>query len=275
MQKTVAAAGAAPAAPPKVDVVVFHDYDDNLAQTERVALTSAWKLTNEVLAGQGVGPMEQADFLTRFVGKSYALILQQVQTDYRFSLPAERVEELVREEEQRALVALGTELSPTPGAMRALAELQRLGVEQAVVSSSSLRRLAQCLSATGQAEYFPDGTVFSARDSVPGMATKPDPAVYRHAMAIVGKAAVFVGIEDSKSGMQALAGAGVMIRIGNVGALEGQTARAARAQQLFDVGAQIVVSDLAALPRIVESLQSGAKDLTAFMHEFGPSAWVK
>ena len=274
MQRTTTVAGEPPAALQTADVVVFHDYDDNLAHTEQVALTSAWKLTNEVLAARELAPMAQEDFLSRFVGKSYALILQQVQTNYGFSLSPEETQNLVQEEERRALDALGTELSPTPGAMRALAELHELGVEQAVVSSSSLRRLGQCLRATGQDQFFPEGSVFSARDSVPGIATKPDPAIYRHAMSVVGRAAIFVGIEDSRSGMLALQGANVPVRIGNVGALQ-PGKRHERAAQLFEAGAQIVVSDLEALPRIVRALQSGQSDLTSFIHEFGPSAWVR
>lgn len=122
--------------------------------------------------------------------------------------PAE-LEEWVRREKQVVTALLAEELVAQPEVLRAVkgwAGRYRL----AVVTSSAMSRLAASLTATGLDEFFAPERRFSAEDSLPAPAGKPDPAIYRHALdRLACPPAEAVAIEDSANGVRAAVGAGL------------------------------------------------------------------
>jgi beta-phosphoglucomutase-like phosphatase (HAD superfamily) len=80
----------------------------------------------------------------------------------------------------------------------------------AAVSSSALVRLEACFNATGLAPWFPAAARFSAEDSLPRPTSKPDPAVYLHALtASACPPESAVAIEDSVTGVRSAVAAGI------------------------------------------------------------------
>jgi beta-phosphoglucomutase-like phosphatase (HAD superfamily) len=103
---------------------------------------------------------------------------------------------------------LRTALAPDPEVIDALTRLSgRFAL--AAVSSSAEARLEACFRATGLAGFFPPARRFSAEDSLPRPTSKPDPAIYRHALARMGvDAGRALAIEDAAPGVEAAVGAG-------------------------------------------------------------------
>ncbi|HST82683.1 MAG TPA: HAD family phosphatase [Kineosporiaceae bacterium] len=154
-------------------------------------------------------------------------------------LTAADLEEWVTEEKRVVSAHLGQVLTPDPEvrqALEALAERYQL----AIVSSSALTRLEACVNATGLAALFPPELRFSAEDSLPVPASKPDPAVYRHAGEYLGISAhQAIAIEDAVPGVQSARAAG-FVTIGNLRFVsEGE--RGERERLLTEAGATAIV----------------------------------
>jgi beta-phosphoglucomutase-like phosphatase (HAD superfamily) len=80
----------------------------------------------------------------------------------------------------------------------------------AVVSSSARSRLDACFAATGLDEWFSPDRRFSAEDSLPTPVSKPDPAIYLHALRVLGvDPRRAVAVEDSAAGVEAAVRAGI------------------------------------------------------------------
>src|SRR5207302_1479 len=122
-----------------------------------------------------------------------------------------------RREEDVVIAKLKEKLVPCPGVDDVLERLAATGQYKfAVVSSSALRRVQASIDKVGQAKYF-GSDVYSAATSLPTPTSKPDPAIYLHAMEKLGKtAAECVAVEDSKSGTLSGTRAGIKV-IGYVG----------------------------------------------------------
>jgi beta-phosphoglucomutase-like phosphatase (HAD superfamily) len=122
--------------------------------------------------------------------------------------------------------------------LRTLAERYQL----AAVSSSAATRLDACFEATAITEFFPPHRRFSAEDSLPVPASKPDPAIYELAGAALGISdSQGLAIEDAVPGVESAVAAGFPV-IGNLMFVP-PTERAARAEALLEAGAAgIVVS---------------------------------
>ena len=140
---------------------------------------------------------------------------------------------------------LGRVLRPDPAVLdplRRLAGRYRL----AAVSSSALSRLEECFRATGLAGLIPAELRFSAEDSLPRPTSKPDPAIYRHAVAQLGVVpGEAIAVEDSLPGAQSAVAAGVLT-IGNV-AFVPPGDRDRRRRALLDAGVTTVISSWAEL----------------------------
>lgn len=122
-----------------------------------------------------------------------------------------------------------------PGTLTVMAELDRLGIAQAIVSSSQNAR--SVLAAAGLAGRFPhvvDGVTARER----GLAGKPDAAMFLHAADLVGRAPRdCVVVEDAVSGVAAGAAGGFALVLG--------VDRGGNRAALFASGADLVVDDLA------------------------------
>jgi HAD superfamily hydrolase (TIGR01509 family) len=119
------------------------------------------------------------------------------------------LEEWVQLEKQAVTERLSRVLRPRADVQRAVETLARR-YRLAVVSSSATSRLDACFTATGLDEFFPLELRFSAEDSLDPPVSKPDPAVYRHAIRRIGcPPDEALAVEDSVSGVEAAVGAGL------------------------------------------------------------------
>jgi beta-phosphoglucomutase-like phosphatase (HAD superfamily) len=104
--------------------------------------------------------------------------------------------------------------------------------------------LDSSLAAVDFLVYFPGDKIFSAKSSLPAPTSKPDPAIYRHALQILGKSPIeCIAVEDSVVGVMSARGAGVRV-LGYVGCYgkEGNLAKM-MAKELSDSGAEMVMED--------------------------------
>jgi beta-phosphoglucomutase-like phosphatase (HAD superfamily) len=111
----------------------------------------------------------------------------------------------------------------------------------AVVSSSALRRVRASIEKVGQDKYFNPDHVFSAATSLPQPTSKPNPAIYLHALKVLGKTAEeCVAVEDSKSGATAAFRANIKT-IGYTGSYEPEKEAEMR-KVLQDAGCVVIMS---------------------------------
>jgi beta-phosphoglucomutase-like phosphatase (HAD superfamily) len=114
-------------------------------------------------------------------------------------------------------------------------------------------RIDACLSATDLDRLFPPEHRFSAESSLPAPASKPDPAVYVHALERLGVSSRrALAIEDSVPGALAAIGAGCRT-IGNVMFVP-PGERAERTAALECAGVTDVISSWEGLEPLLESL---------------------
>jgi beta-phosphoglucomutase-like phosphatase (HAD superfamily) len=140
-------------------------------------------------------------------------------------------------------------LRPDPGVVAALTVLSRR-FRLAAVSSSALSRLDACFTATGLAGLIPPACRFSAEDSLPVPASKPDPAIYRYACDRMGiSPAAGLAVEDSVPGVRSAVAAGCPT-VGNV-LFVPAVERARRAAALREAGVLAVVSDWCQLANLL------------------------
>lgn len=126
-------------------------------------------------------------------------------------------------------------VEPYPGTMRVLELLDRLGLPQAIVSSSkNARPVLRAAGLEGRFPHVVDGITAVDQD----LAGKPDPAMFLHAAALVDvEPADAVVVEDASSGVAAGAA-------GHFGYVLGVD-RGGNRESLLDSGADEVVDDLA------------------------------
>lgn len=126
-------------------------------------------------------------------------------------------------------------VAPYPGTLAVLDELDRLGIAQAVVSSS--RNARPVLEAAGLGDRFPhvvDGVTIVEE----GIVGKPAPDMFLRAAALLGVTpAESVVVEDATSGVAAGAAGGFALVLG--------VDRGGNRDALLAAGAHLVVDDLA------------------------------
>lgn len=125
-----------------------------------------------------------------------------------------------------------------------------------MVSSSALRRVQASIEKVGQDKYFNPEHVFSAATSLPTPTSKPDPAIYLHAMKVLGKTAEeCVAVEDSKSGATAAFRANIKT-IGYTGAYEPEK-QAQMKKVLEDAGCVVIMNDWSEFEGALEKIVKG------------------
>jgi HAD superfamily hydrolase (TIGR01509 family) len=186
------------------------------------------------------------EFVKRFAGKPYQEILAQIYGDSPSALSEADIERLVIEEENRAIERLNVEARATEGTPEVLSDLGDRGLEFALVSNSSLRRLSACLTASELTSYFPDERTFSAHDSLPVRRPKPLPDIYLHAAKCLNAdVANCVAVEDSLSGVKSAVAAGIPQIVGYVGGTHiSESERSNRASALRAAGAQSIIEQM-------------------------------
>ncbi len=126
-------------------------------------------------------------------------------------------------------------VSPYPGTMAVLDELDRLGIAQAVVSSSrNARPVLEAAGLGGRFEHIVDGVTIVEE----GIAGKPAPDMFLRAAELLGATpAESVVVEDASSGVAAGAAGGFGLVLG--------VDRGGNRGALLSAGAHLVVDDLA------------------------------
>jgi HAD superfamily hydrolase (TIGR01509 family) len=217
---------------------VLCDADGNLFPSEEPAFDASADVTNAFLASLGVDRRYTADQLRHLAtGMNFRTTAARLAADAGVE-PGD-LDHWVGEERRVVTAHLGRTLRPHPPTLAALERIAER-VPLAAVSSSALARLAACFTATGLDELIPADRRFSAEDSLPAPASKPDPAVYRHACEQLGiPAAAGLAVEDAVAGVRSAVAAGCPT-VGNVLFVPAPE-RAERAAALLDAGALLVV----------------------------------
>jgi beta-phosphoglucomutase-like phosphatase (HAD superfamily) len=126
----------------------------------------------------------------------------------------------------------------------------------AVVSSSALRRVKASIEKVGQDKYFNPNHVYSAATSLPKPTSKPDPAIYLHAMAELGKRPEeCVAVEDSRSGATAAFRANIKT-IGYTGSYEPEKQEEMK-KVLKDAGCVVIMNDWTEFEGALEKIIKG------------------
>lgn len=245
--------GAAPAVLPR-DVVaglttLLCDADGNLFPSEEPAFAASAKVTNRLMADLGSERrFEGEELRLATTGMNFRSTARNLADDEGISLADEDVEHWVLQEKEHVTAHLARALTPDE---QVTAPLRRLAEDfhLAVVTSSALTRLAACLDATELEDLFPETVRFSAEDSLPRPAGKPDPAIYRFACDQLGASDSAVAIEDSIPGVQSAVAAGVPV-IGNL-VYVAPDERAERSEALSAAGAVAVVSSWHEVERLL------------------------
>lgn len=170
----------------------------------------------------------------------------------------EELNKYVTSEEDAVIAKLKAALKPCEGVDEQLDELHRSGKwHMAVVSSSALRRVQASIDKVDQAKYF-GKDVFSAATSLPKPTSKPDPAIYLHAMKVLGReAGECVAIEDSKSGATSANRAGIAT-VGYVGSYEVEEQEKME-KVLREAGCGVVMHRWSQFPEMLRELESKGK----------------
>jgi HAD superfamily hydrolase (TIGR01509 family) len=246
--------------PPHFQInTILLDCDNTLVLSEELAFEGCADLINEIAKTKNV-PLEQPftgeKLIIEFVGQNFRGMMVSLQKRYGFDMTPAELDDYVRREEDVVIAKLREKLVACPGADDVLAKLAASGkYKLAVVSSSALRRVKASVEKVGQAKYFGDD-IYSAATSLPTPTSKPDPAIYLHAMKQLGKSAdECVAVEDSKSGTLSGTRAGLRV-IGYVGPYaEGE--REKMTKILKEAGAVVIMEHWSEFEDCLAKIESG------------------
>jgi beta-phosphoglucomutase-like phosphatase (HAD superfamily) len=232
--------------------VVLCDADGNLFPSEEPAFVASAEVTSRFLAEHGVQRHYEAEELRlATTGMNFRSTVVALAREHGLpELSPEVLEHWVDTEKRAVTAYLRTALQPDPdvlGPLTTLAEHHAL----AAVSSSADARIAACFEVTGMAGFFPADRRFSAEDSLPVPTSKPDPAIYQHALRALGFAPEqAVAVEDSIAGATSAVAAGIPT-LGNLQFVQ-PAERDERRRLLTDAGVLTLVDSWA---EVVDLLQ--------------------
>jgi beta-phosphoglucomutase-like phosphatase (HAD superfamily) len=234
--------------------VLLCDADGCLFPSEEPAFDASAGVTNRFLAAIGTAARFTAEELRlATTGQNFRTTAKALAAAEGRTVDPEDLERWVEAERCEVTAHLGEALRPDP---RVAEPLERLGKKRAfaVVSSSAMPRVEACLRATGLDGLFPPQRRFSAESSLPVPASKPDPAVYIHALQQLGvQPGQALAVEDSVPGVLAAVDAGCAT-IGNVMFVP-PAEQAERTAALECAGAAEVVSSWEELELLLESAE--------------------
>jgi beta-phosphoglucomutase-like phosphatase (HAD superfamily) len=228
--------------------VLLLDADGSLFPSEAPAFDASADVTNRFLAALGIqATYTPGHLLATTTGKNFRTTAVDLAAAHGVVLdPAPgsdtggplltsaMLDHWVAEEKTVVSTHLGRVLRPDPAVLEPLRRLSRR-YRLAAVSSSALSRLEQCFRATGLADLIPAQWRYSAEDSLPIPTSKPDPAVYLHALdQLEVRAGQAVAVEDSVPGARSAVAAGIAT-IGNLTFVPADE-RDQRRQDLLDAG---------------------------------------
>ena len=195
----------------KIKWLLF-DCDNTLVLSEGLAGRVCYVLVNEVLAYKGIEHRYVDDeLLIHFMGLPFKGMCVKMAKDFGYEWTDRDKAHFEKREEEECIKIFKKDLTALPGIFNTLVRVVReLKWNIAVVSSSSKNKINACLEKTNLDMFFLPQYIFSATDSMEKKITKPDPAIYLHAMKELGvKPEDCVCIEDSRAGVKAAVAAGV------------------------------------------------------------------
>jgi len=240
----------------KITTLLF-DCDNTLVLSEELAFEACAELINEICTAHNIPAIFTGQMLIiEFVGQNFRGMMMSLQQRHGFEMSPEELETYVRREEDAVIAKLKAQAKPCPGVDEELERLAQTGKYQmAVVSSSAHRRVKASVEKVGQDKYFSSDHIFSAATSLPKPTSKPDPAIYIHAIQVLGKTPdECVAIEDSKSGTLSGTRAGIKV-VGYVGPYE-EEKRPEMVKILTDAGAVVVMTDWSEFPSCLEKIET-------------------
>ncbi|KAJ5775391.1 uncharacterized protein N7511_000402 [Penicillium nucicola] len=242
---------------------LFFDCDNTLVLSEELAFEACADLANEILEEYNIPDRYTGDELIKdFVGQNFRGMMGSLQTKFGFSIEPTKLEAYVKKEEDKVIAKLEAKAKPCVGATEELEKLfasKKYGL--AVVSSSALRRVRASIEKVDQAKFFEHDKVFSAATSLEKPTSKPDPAIYLHALEKVGKtAAETIAIEDSKSGALSAIRAGIAV-IAYVGSYNGEETQKEMAEKLTELGAKNVMWHWSEFEDRVKEIETGSTEV--------------
>ncbi|MBI2718675.1 MAG: HAD family phosphatase [Rhizobiales bacterium] len=221
-----------------VSSIIF-DCDGVLVDSEPLSM----RVDVELLAESGV-VMAEDEAHRRFVGKTFAAMIAEVERDFAVRFPPG----VSAEKDRRLLALFARELKPVAGVAQALAAI---GGRYSVASNSPGERVAQSLRLTGLTPYFEDRIVTFEHVA----RAKPEPDVFVEAARRVGALpGACLVVEDSVTGVTAAARAGCRV-LGFTGTHGEPDLHGLR---LAAAGALTVFARMADLPALVGGFLSHA-----------------
>jgi HAD superfamily hydrolase (TIGR01509 family) len=231
------------------------DADGCLFPSEEPAFDASAEVTNRFLAEIGASRCFTGEELRlATTGKNFRTTAAALAAEEGKTVMPETLERWVEAERQAVTAHLSEVLTPDPLVFE---PLSRLAARQAlaVVSSSASTRIDACLEATDLADLFPEAHRFSAENSLPVPTSKPDPAIYLHAIERLGVSPQrAIAIEDSLPGASAAVDAGCRT-VGNV-VFVPPAERAERRAALECAGVDEVISSWEELELLLGSPES-------------------
>ncbi|KIH88408.1 phosphoglycolate phosphatase [Sporothrix brasiliensis 5110] len=239
-----------------INTILF-DCDNTLVLSEELAFEGCADLLNEICEAKGVSPLPNftgPTLITEFVGQNFRGMLTSLQSRYGFPLTADETNSYVLREEEVVIAKLRQALKPCVGVEPQLEALKAENKQLlAVVSSSALRRVKASLEVVKFDRFFAPDHVYSAATSLPTPTSKPDPAIYLHALKELGKtASEAVAVEDSRSGTLSATRAKIPT-IGYVGPYAADK-RTEMEKVLRDAGAQVIMQSWDEFPAKLEEI---------------------
>ncbi|KAM0452247.1 hypothetical protein ACHAPV_008724 [Trichoderma viride] len=242
---------------PEINAILF-DCDNTLVLSEELAFEACADLINQICAERNVPVKFTGETLiTEFVGQNFRGMLTTLQKTHGIEIAPDDLEKYVLMEEDAVIAKLKAALRPCVGVDEQLQALEaKKQYQLAVVSSSALRRVRASIEKVGQDKYFPGDVVFSAATSLEKPTSKPDPAIYLHALKTLGKKAEeSIAVEDSKSGTLSATRAGIKT-IGYVGPYA-QDKQDEMEGVLRNAGAVVIMRDWSEFPGALAKIEKG------------------
>jgi len=205
---------------------LIFDFDGVLIDSEQISMV----IDRGLLADCGVD-FSEAEMHQRFVGKTFARMVHEVETEFGLSLPAD----LEARKDVMMLETYRRELLPVPGVVPML---ERLLLPRSIGTNGPRSRALEALRITGLDRFFGE-RLTTFEDVANG---KPAPDIYLLAAERAGFAAAdCLVIEDSKTGATAALAAGCKV-VGFIGVSHHPEQSA---EELRAAGVQTIINDMA------------------------------
>jgi HAD superfamily hydrolase (TIGR01509 family) len=228
-----------------------------LVLSEDLAFEGCADVLNMVFKLHGLNLVVTPESLiSTYVGQNFRQMLTTILKEHNLEISPEETEKYTRMEEDAVIAKLVAAAKPCPGVDEQLERLASEGkYKMAIVSSSAFRRVRASVEAVGQAKYFAPEVTFSAATSLPKPTSKPDPAIYLHALKTLQiTPEESIAIEDSRSGTLSATRAGIKV-IGYTGPYPAEL-KGKMLQVLTEAGAVVIMDDWKDFPACLEKIES-------------------